>query len=232
MIHRITLIQAARLAGAARGTVQAVLSKADKAAGRRNLGVKAGRERMVDLAETALIRTAAELQSGNLNVHEAFRRAVGLSEFIAQIATKSGPLGQSGLDAYAVDAWGKIGASPRRIGYICQGSEVLAECIKFLVRTGWTSLRTVNLSQIISETLVGWSIARQSVEEAKADFEEQMKGRPTELVEFYRLIFDEMKQRLGGTIPADPPADGDWREFDPSKIPPAHVAAVAMGAYA
>src|SRR4051794_28315145 len=121
MPNLVTVGTAARLNGDSGGTYRALINQY-----LRSLGERYGRERMVDLSETTLLRLVTEANSGNLNLKEASERAVGLLPYIKDYL--DGKLGSGNL--YALFFWGFIGGKQKHKGFVCRDDEHLVECIK------------------------------------------------------------------------------------------------------
>jgi hypothetical protein len=213
MKNRITLIDAARLNGDAPGTYRALVSDT-----LGSIGEKIGRERMLDVAETVLLRTVTETTSGNLNLREAAARALGLFPFVRQVATSE--LGGNGDRVFAVDCWGTVGGKNKRAGYICEGQPILAACIGKLVEAQWPNVKVMNLTAIVAETFVGWNIAVNGPEMAEAIFRDTLPGKDPKLQAEAWSLFEEMCARLerSGDRRAAPPAANHWEKWTEERM--------------
>jgi hypothetical protein len=178
------------------------------------IGRKMGRDRFVDLAETLLLRVITETASGNVTLKEAAGRALGLFPFLKQIAT--GKLGREKQYVFAIECWGRQGAEYKRDGYICEGPEVLGKCIEWLARGGWPNVRIINLTNILSETHMGWVIATLGPELAEARLKQEME-EGDENAAFTWELFDEMRRRLdrSGERRGEAPANAHWQKWTP-----------------
>lgn len=207
----ITLITAARLNGDADGTYRSVISQH-----LRKVGRKYGRERMVDLHETLLLRLVTEVTSGNLNLGQAAQYALGLFPYMRAMAT--GRLGRNeGSNVYAVFAWGLRNGKQQRKGYVCGDDGLLASCILDLARAGWPNLRVINLRRLMNETYCGWVLATQGRDKLDAMLQQQEGDDSPEVEEAMRAFIAELEQRLRGARRSDQPAgdDDDWEAWMP-----------------
>jgi hypothetical protein len=207
MLNRIMLATAAKLNGDAGGTYRAIISQ-----WLHRLGVKQGRDRWVNLAETTLLRLITEVNSGNLTMQRAAERAFGLLPFIEDITNEK--LGTNNREVFAVELWGRVKGEEKRQGLICDGKEQLEDCIRQAVEKQWPHFRIINLSRIVLETQCGWIVATMGSEPAKALFSTSDLG-PDDRRAALKLIV-EMERRLAGGRRLELPANDDWRPWDPS----------------
>ncbi len=207
MDERIPLGTSALLCGESPGTIRAIVSEY-----MRNIGVREGKERRVNLWETAALRTVTEFTSSTITLKQAAQRVSGLLPFLRQIV--EGKLGgeKKGY-VYAVECWGLIGGVHKREGYIVEGQQALGLCCAEATSLGWPNLRVLNLSHVLAEVGHGWSIAVNGLELARALLEDTIQGRAEGEQELARAIFNEMAARLDplGDRRPKAPEHASWR---------------------
>jgi hypothetical protein len=205
----ITLLTAARLNGDSDATYRSVVSQH-----LRGVGKKYGRERMLDLHETMLLRLVTEVSSGNLNLREASQHALGLFPFLRRMAT--GDLGKGdGQNTYAVFAFGLIAGKARRKGFVCHGNSLLSACVLDLADGGWPNQRIINLNRLLHEVYMGWMLAT-----GQRDKLEQMIGagdageHEPHVREALGAFVAELERRLKGARRPEAPANQDrWEAW-------------------
>src|SRR5690242_11199093 len=111
MDQEIPLTIAARLSGDSDGTYRSAISQYLPDVGRR-----AGKERRVNIWETAGLRTLTERSSAKVGLKEAAQRVVQLMPFLERIARR-----ELNGNVFAVELWGRVGEKYQRAGYVCEG---------------------------------------------------------------------------------------------------------------
>jgi hypothetical protein len=210
MAKRIPIATAALLNGDSAGTYRSLISTH-----LRDIGQKTGRERMVGFAELMLLRVVTEIGSGNLNLKQAATRALALAPYIRDVAL--GKIGKDNKDVFAVEFWGRVGRTEKRTGFICDGPKDLAECIAGMAEKSWPNMRAINLNRMMGETQIGWLIATEGAEAAKAKtgIGEDGSDLALKVDEFIAGMIDEMAGRLMGRRRAETPANDDWKWWKP-----------------
>jgi hypothetical protein len=183
----ISVSQAARLNGDAYGTYSTAIAH------HLSMGKREGKDRLVSFWETVALRTLTELTSAKLNLDQAAQRVRALSRFIRR--TAEGRLGGGKQYVFAIEAWGLVESQYKRAGHICEGTEKLSECIAALAKGGWPNMRVINLTNIVAETAIGWSIATQGLEIAAAQFRAELAGTAEDKAVALQL-FEQIAARL------------------------------------
>jgi hypothetical protein len=210
MSGTIPIVTAAMLNGDSAGTYRSIISTH-----LRSVGQRPGRERMVGFAEVMLLRVVTEIGSGNLNLKQAAARALALAPYIRDVAL--GKIGGNEREVFAVEFWGRVGREEKRAGFICDGPDDLADCIQKMAVQGWPNLRALNLNRMMRETRIGWLIATEGADKAKAlagvGQDNSDLGRMAD--EFIVGMIDEMDRRLKGRRRSETPANDDWKWWKP-----------------
>jgi hypothetical protein len=216
MDDRISLGTSALVCGESPGTFRALISEYLP-----NLGVREGKERRINVWETAALRTVTEFTSSTITLKQAAQRVSGLLPVLRQIV--EGKLGKKGY-VYAVECWGLIGGAHKREGYIVEGQQDLGLCCAEATSLGWPNVRVLNLSHVLAEVAHGWSIAVNGPEMARALLENTLQGKTEGEQELARSIFAEMAARLDplGDRRPKAPERTNWQMGGPSR--PAHTA--------
>jgi hypothetical protein len=210
MVDEIPIGAAAMLNGDSAGTYRALISRE-----MRSIGKRPGRERMVRFVDVMLLRVVTEITGGNLNLKQAAARALALAPYIRDVAT--GKLGSDDREVFAVEFCGRVGPEEKRTGFICDGPENLADCVRKMAVRGWPNMRMLNLNRMMRETKVGWIVATEGAEKAKA-----LAGIGRDDSDLARMadelvvgLIEEMQRRLKGSRRSEPPAaNDDWRRWD------------------
>jgi hypothetical protein len=192
MSGTIPIVTAAMLNGDSAGTYRSIISTH-----LRSVGQRPGRERMVGFAEVMLLRVVTEIGSGNLNLKQAAARALALAPYIRDVAL--GKIGGNEREVFAVEFWGRVGREEKRAGF------------------SWPNLRALNLNRMMRETRIGWLIATEGADKAKAlagvGQDNSDLGRMAD--EFIVGMIDEMDRRLKGRRRSETPANDDWKWWKP-----------------
>lgn len=156
----------------------------------KGLGRREGQERLLTLAEYALVRLAYEFQASPRSLEQAWPLAAGLAPELGRLVEQ-----QSDRGVYALLLEGTGQDAPREY-VLCEGWPELASHVADALAKGWPRLQVANLRAIAQEILVGWCFATGRAEELAAKYRARLDELPPEEIERAEQLLALFHQRF------------------------------------
>jgi hypothetical protein len=106
-----------------------------------------------------------------------------------------------------------IGGGYCREGYIAEGESELVKFVAKAASLGWPNVKITNLTHLLNEIVIGWHIAVDGPDAARAWLEADLEGKPEAQRASELSLFTEMMRRLDplGERRPMPPSRTKWQ---------------------